>query len=80
MVYPAFIYLPNVSNRNIRTRCKICSKLTIGTSEQRQCGRSGVFIVNFEHLLHLVQRQQVKKRFFSGTLKLEFKTFYTLWL
>ena len=30
------------------------SKLTIKTPERRQCRRSGVFIVNFEHLLHLV--------------------------
>ena len=39
------------------------SKLTIGTLEQavkyvqssrRQCRRSGVFIVNFEHISHLV--------------------------
>ena len=38
-----------VSNRNTRTSCEICSKLTIKTSEQCQCRRSGVFIVNFEH-------------------------------
>ena len=42
-----------VNNKNIRTRCKICSKLTIKTPEQRQWRRSGVFIVNFEHILHL---------------------------
>ena len=33
---------------------KICSKLTIKTPEERHWGRSGVFIVNFEHILHLV--------------------------
>ena len=37
-----------VNNRDTRTRCKMCSKLTIKTSERRH---SGVFIVNFEHIL-----------------------------
>ena len=39
----------NVINRNIRKRCEICSKLTEKTLERRQ-RRSGVFIVNFEHI------------------------------
>ena len=39
-----------VNNRNTRTRCKICSKLTIKTPEIRHWCRSGVFIVNFEHV------------------------------
>ena len=43
-----------VNNRNTRTRCEICSKLTIKTPERRQWRRSGVFIVNFEHISHLV--------------------------
>ena len=30
------------------------SKLTIKTPERRQWRRSGVFIINFEHLVHLV--------------------------
>ena len=34
-VYPAGIYLLKVNNRNTRTRCEICSKLTIKTSERR---------------------------------------------
>ena len=38
-----------VNNRNTRKKCEICSKLTIKTPERR---RSGVFIVNFEHILH----------------------------
>ena len=33
---PANIYLFKVNNRNTRKRSKICSKLTIKTSEQRQ--------------------------------------------
>ena len=68
-----------VNNRN-RTKCEICSKLTIKTLERRRCfsippenirkpkgfgmysegiekQRRGpcVFIVNFEHISHLVQ-------------------------
>ena len=31
----------------------MCLKLTIKTSERRHWRRSGVFIVNFEHILHL---------------------------
>ena len=41
------IYLLKVNKRNTRTRCEICSKLTIRR-------RSGAFIVNFEHISHLV--------------------------
>ena len=33
---------------------KLCSELTIKTPEQRQWGRSGVFIVNFEYISQLV--------------------------
>ena len=51
---PAGIYLLKVNNRNTRTRCEICSKLTIKIPERRHKRRSGVFIVNFEHISHLV--------------------------
>ena len=51
---PAGIYPLKVNNRNTRTRCEICSKLTINTPERRHWRRSGVFIVNFEHISHLV--------------------------
>ena len=44
-LYPAGIYLLKFNNRNTKTRCEICSKLTIKTQ--------GAFIVNFEHLSHL---------------------------
>ena len=37
----------------LEKRCEICSKLTIKTPERRQWRRPGVFIVNFEHTLHL---------------------------
>ena len=43
-----------INNRNTRTRCVICSKLAIKTPERRHWRHSGVFIVNFEHISHLV--------------------------
>ena len=49
--FPAETYLLKVINRNTRTRCEICSKLTITTPERCQWRRSGVFIVSFEHLI-----------------------------
>ena len=45
---PAGIYLLKVNNRNTRTRCEICSKLTIKIPERRQA-----FVI-FEHISHLV--------------------------
>ena len=51
---PAGFYLFKVNNRNTRTRCEIRSKLTMKTPERRQWRRSGVFIVNFERISHLV--------------------------
>ena len=50
--FSAGIYLLKVNNKNTRKRCEICSNLTIKTPERRQC--DGVFIVNFEHISHLV--------------------------
>ena len=50
---PAGIYLLKVNNRHNRTRCEICSKLIIKIPERRQWRRSGIFIVNFEHISHL---------------------------
>ena len=44
--YPASIYVLKVKNRNTRTMCEICLKLTMTSS--------GVFIVKFEHISHLV--------------------------
>ena len=49
----AGIYLFKVNNRNTRTRCEICPKLTIKTPERRHWNRSGFFIGNFEHISHL---------------------------
>ena len=51
---PANIYLLKVNNRNTRKRCEICSMLTIKIPERRHWRRSGIFIVNFEHISLLV--------------------------
>ena len=51
---PAGNYMFKVNNKNTRTRCEICSKLTIKMPERRQWRRFGVFIVNFEHISQLV--------------------------
>ena len=50
--YQAGIYPLN--NRNTGLRCEICLKLTIKTPERHQWCRSGVFIVDFEHISYLV--------------------------
>ena len=47
---PVGVHLLKVNNRNTRTRCEICSKLTIKTPQRRRWRRYGVFIVNFEHI------------------------------
>ena len=52
-ILPANIYLFKFNNRNTRKRCQKCSKLKIKTPERRHWNRSGVFIVNFEHISHL---------------------------
>ena len=52
--HPVGIYLLKVNSRNTRTSCEICSKLTVKTPQQRHWRRSGVFIVNFEHIPYLV--------------------------
>ena len=54
VTHPVSIYLLKVNNRDTRAKCKICLKLTIKTPELRQWRRTGVFIVNFEHISHLV--------------------------
>ena len=51
--YPVSNYMFKVSNRNTKTRYEICSRLTIKTPERCHCHRSGVFIVNLEHISHL---------------------------
>ena len=46
----ADIYLLKVYNRNTRTRCGICSQLTIKIPARHQWSRSDIFIVNFENI------------------------------
>ena len=53
-LYQNGIYMFKVNNRNTRTKCEIYSKLTIKTPERSHWRRSGVSIVNFEDILHLV--------------------------
>ena len=55
---PANIYL---FNRNTRKRYEICSELTIKTPERRQWRRSGDFVVNFEHILHILSGISIVK-------------------
>ena len=47
---PAFTYS---KLEIIETRCEICSKLTIKIPERRDWRRSGIFVVNFEHISRL---------------------------
>ena len=53
LFYPTGNYMFTVNNRNAKTRCRICSKLTIKTPERRNWNRPGVFIVDSEHISHL---------------------------
>ena len=50
---PAFTCL-KLTVETLQRECEICSMLTIKTPERRHWRRSGVFIVNFEHISHLV--------------------------
>ena len=50
--YPIGNYMLKVNKRITRRRYEICSKLTKKTPERRR--RSGVLIVNFEHISRLV--------------------------
>ena len=63
---PADIYLLKVNNRNTSTRCEICLKLTIKTAERRHWRRSGVFIVNFKHIIQLVLVSQSNRSIFNA--------------
>ena len=51
---PVGNHMFKVNNRNTKARCEIFSKLTIKRPERRHWRRSDVFIVNFEHISHLV--------------------------
>ena len=45
-IFPVSIYLLKVNNRNTRTRCEICSKLTIKTPERRQATSDYSYYIN----------------------------------
>ena len=47
---PAGNCMLKVNNKNTRTKCEICSNLTIKTPKRRHWRRSKVFIVNFEDI------------------------------
>ena len=49
----AGIYQLKINKRNTRTRCEICAKLPIKTTDGRQLRRSVVFAI-FEQILHIV--------------------------
>ena len=51
---PVRFYLPKDNNRNTKTMDEICSKLIIKAPERRQWRHSGVFIVDFEQILHII--------------------------
>ena len=53
-IAPIGIYMLKVNNRNTKLRCEMWSKLTIKIPELRHSRRFCVFIVNFEHISHLV--------------------------
>ena len=50
IIYPVDIYLLKVNNKNTRTRCEMCSKLTIKTPKRcPPC--SSVSVANFEQVI-----------------------------
>ena len=48
------LHVHKVNNRNSRTRCEVCLKLTIKTPKRHHWRLSGVLIVNFKHISHPV--------------------------
>ena len=70
-LYPLGKCMFKVNKRNARTRCEICSKLTIKTPERHQQRRSDVFVVNFEHIspcscVSIVNTEQVNAGWDKG--------------
>ena len=53
-LHPAGNYMFKIDNRNTRTSSEVCPKLTIKTPKLQHWRCSGVFIVNFENISHLV--------------------------
>ena len=53
--YPTWkCYFFKFNKEKTRTMRKICSELPMKTPEQRNWRRSGIFIVNFEQISHIV--------------------------
>ena len=52
--FPAGNYMFKVNNRITRPKCEICSKLAIKIPERHHWRHSGIFIVNFEQISHIV--------------------------
>ena len=50
ILFPAGNYMFKVNDKNTRTRYETYLELTRKRPEQRQWCRSGVFIMNFEHI------------------------------
>ena len=48
------IYLFKINNGNTRTMCEIYSELTIKTTKQREWFHSGVFIISFDQISHII--------------------------
>ena len=53
-IQPAFTCSKVTIHRNTRPKSEICSKLTIKTLKRCHWSRSGVFIVNFEYISHIL--------------------------
>ena len=70
----ANIYLFRVNNRKVRKRFQKCSKLAIKLPERRHWRRSGVCIVNFEHISYLFLVFLVSLQLTIDTFSVTFST------
>ena len=73
---PTGIHLFKFSNYISKTKCKICSKLTIETPEQRQQHRSGVFVVIFDHIFQRFLLLTLNKQMMDGMEPMKPKHYY----
>ena len=53
-LFPADIYLSELTMETPEQSVEICLKLTITTPERRQWRRPDIFIINFEHISNLL--------------------------
>ena len=63
---PSQHLLVKFNNGNTRVNCETCSKLPIKAPERRQGCRSGVFIVNSEHILHRLHSSLWTSKYWLG--------------